>query len=145
MTNIIFPNSQKGKILDAMKTFIDVEVKPEFFMQGKRFVGYEASARLSELRKLWLVEIAEVIRTQKNHGRYTYKITQKGLEYKFGTPIDPTIKKKKCWPKFKNIETMTKTDHLEIHQELVKGMIINTTWQTKENKFIKWIKIALKR
>ena len=72
--------SQKFLILKAMLINHDKRHAPEDFMQSNQaFVGYEASARLSELHKKGAVIRAKwgewrAIKTKAQEKRYIYKI-----------------------------------------------------------------------
>lgn len=84
--------SQKGKILAYMQKNpkIIVEAK-EFmsFLNTKPFVWYSSSARLSELKRAWFIEcvwfrkwLFNSVR-RKNREINLYRITRKGLNFKF--------------------------------------------------------------
>lgn len=84
--------SQKGKILAYMQKHPTILIEAKDFMWicfMKPFIGYSASARLSELKRDWYIECVwnrkwlfnRVMRRNKLIN--LYKITNKGLNYKF--------------------------------------------------------------
>jgi hypothetical protein len=90
----MYKDSQKGQILSYMKGNVWKWFKPDDFMIKRMFnfswtpfIGYKASSRLSELKKMWLVEIMGVHKStmkfhRKARDRNLYTITPKWLKYK---------------------------------------------------------------
>jgi len=84
--------SQAGQILEFLQHHEHREVSWVDFMKDNwlskaPFIWYSATARLSELKRFWLVEIVWKQKWvkrffYKSKDRNLYKITEKGLKYK---------------------------------------------------------------
>lgn len=100
MKTKVIANSQCAVILDFLKQHKRKIVEASDFMNWNcPFVWYSASARLSELKSLWLVEKVSTRKGEKMRPIYLYKITQDWLEYFIGKPIQIEIVDTRPWYK----------------------------------------------
>jgi hypothetical protein len=102
--------SQSDKILKYMKNNHTESVEATTFMHWKNFVWYEASARLSELKSMWLIE-----KVWKIRNRNLYRLTTEWIE--FITWIERQPKQLRCKITFNwwitTVDTRTKIKKLK--------------------------------
>lgn len=78
-------------ILNYMRFNRDMEfLVSDFVRPSDHFVGYSASSLMWFLKKHWLIEVTWKQKTQWQRGKYLnkYRVTQKWLDYVYGTLIN---------------------------------------------------------